>query len=141
MRWREQDAHGARRGGQRHHQYVGVRQQAVQLIVGVHAVKGGVGGLLRPADAPYLPGAHGLGPAGKLRADVTGTQHGDGAADDGAHGYHRPPAVGVSVAHIGVGVAQQHQRDHDEMLGDGDAEAPEELLSTTSGEGYSASSR
>ena len=89
--------------------------------MGVHPVKGRVGGLLGAADAPDLLGAHGLGAAGKLRADVAGTQHRDGAANDGAHGHHRPPALGIGMAQIGVGVAQQHQRDHDEMLGDGDA--------------------
>ena len=107
-------------GGQGQGQDIRIRQEGVQLVVGMDLVKGGVGGLFGAADTADGGSTHGLGAAGKLRADITGADDGDGAAHNGAHGEHPAPAAGGLVGAVGRGVAQEHQRDHDHVLGDGD---------------------
>ena len=108
-------------GGQRHHQNVRVRQQPVQLLVGVYRVKRRVCGPFRPPHAPNARGSHGLGPARKLRSDVPRAQHGDGTADDRPHGQHLAPALCRRVGAVRHLMPQQHQRHHDQMLRDGHA--------------------
>ena len=117
-----EDAHGLRRGGQRHHKDIRFGQDAVQLRDGMDGGERRVGGSDRAAHAGDARGMEGLRAAGKLRADVARAEHGDARAMQRADtaGERFPAAVAddLGILHL---AAQQHQADHDEMLGDGGA--------------------
>ena len=106
---------------QSHDQDLCFRQDAVQLIQRVHFVVGGVAGFLGATHAPHHLGAQCLGPAGEVGADVAGTQNGDAAAADGAHGQSFFPAALAHDLLKDRHLPQKHQCHHDDMLRYGDA--------------------
>ena len=59
-------------GGQGQGKDIRIRQEGVQLVVGMDLVKGGVGGLFGAADTADSGGAQDLGAAGELGADIAG---------------------------------------------------------------------
>lgn len=67
-------------------------------------------------------GRKGLRAAGKLRADVARSEHSDARAmqraDTAGERFPAARADDLGILHL---AAQQHQADHDEMLGDGGA--------------------
>ena len=114
-----QDIHCVAHRGQRHEEKVGLRQELIKLRDGINFVKV----LIRAAAAAHADEAcrvERTHTAGKFRADVARAEAGDARAVERADaaGQHAP----VTLAdHLGVFklAAQQHQRDHDRMLGDG----------------------
>ena len=74
------------------------------------------------AHAGDARGMEGLRTAGKLRADVARAEHGDPRAmqraDTAGERFPAARADDLGILHL---AAQQHQADHDEMLGDGGA--------------------
>ena len=117
-----EDALRLRRAGQGHSQNFRLRQHLIQLRRGIHGVVGIVHMAAAAGDTRHGLSPHGLHPAGKGRADVTGTQHRDAAAADGAHGgLLVAPIVAVHPLLHGGHLPQQHQRHHDHVLTDGHA--------------------
>ena len=117
-----EDAHGLRRGGQRHHEKIRFGQDAVQLRDGMDGGERRVGGSDRAAHAGDARGMEGLRAAGKLRADVARAEHSDARAmqraDTAGERFPAARADDLGILHL---AAQQHQADHNEMLGDGGA--------------------
>ena len=114
-----EDVVGFLGGRQSHDEDFGLGQNAVQLLKSVHLVIGRISRLLGPPHTPDDLGPQSLGPAGKVGADVTGTQNGNAAAADGPHAQALFPLPVfhdlLKLRHL----PQHHQRHHEDVLGDG----------------------
>ena len=113
-----QDVHRVAHRGERHEEKVSLGQELIELRDGMNGVKVRVRAAAA-ADAGQARGMERAHAAGKFRADVARAKARDARAVErvDAAREHAPIALAddLGVFHL---AAQQHQRDHDRMLGD-----------------------
>ena len=113
-----QDVHRVAHRGERHEEKVSLGQELIELRDGMNGVKVRVRAAAA-ADAGQARGMERAHAAGKFRADVARAKARDARAVErvDAAREHAPAALAddLGVFHL---AAQQHQRDHDGMLGD-----------------------
>ena len=100
---------------------MGVGQYRVQVGDGHHPVIDPVRAAAGAVHTGDGGGAQGAELAGKGGTDVSGTQQGKVAAPDGAHGKLVGPAPALHYLGILRHPPHEHDRHHDQVLGDGDA--------------------